>query len=251
MQRIVSLVPSQTELLFHLGLDAEVVGITKFCIHPDSWFKTKTRIGGTKTIDVEKIKSLQPTLILANKEENVKEQVEALEAFADVYVSDISNLPEALTMITDVGRLVGKIEQPNEIIDNIRIEFDSLKNIINQNANHQQLKTGYLVWRDPYIAAGGDTFISDMMQRCGFQNMFADVSRYPEVTIEQLLANECELLILSSEPYPFKQKHIDELQGKLPATKIILADGEMFSWYGSRLIQSPAYFQQLRQQIFQ
>src|SRR6476469_3628427 len=108
MQRIISLVPSQTELLYDLGLEAEVVGITKFCVHPEHWFRNKPRVGGTKQVSIEKVAALQPPLILANREENVKEQVEAMEAIAPVWVSDVTNIPSALEMISAVGELTGK-----------------------------------------------------------------------------------------------------------------------------------------------
>lgn len=111
------------------------------------------------------------------------------------------------------------------------------------------LKTAYLIWRDPYMTVGGDTFINDMLLQCGFENMYADKTRYPEISMDALLNANCELLLLSSEPYPFKHKHIDELSKQLPGTKIILADGEFFSWYGSRMLQAPAYFTRLMAQI--
>lgn len=277
-KRIISLVPSQTELLFDLGLDEEVTGITKFCVHPNKWFKTKTRIGGTKTVNIQKVVDLKPDLIIANKEENVKEQIEALQKIAPVYVSDISTLEDALQMITDVGRLVGKDEKAKGLVLEIQARFDELKTIntqyskinaqtdaVNLSTNQPdqlsqptqaiqptQPKTAYLIWKDPYMAAGGDTFINNMMKRCGFENIFENVNRYPQIEICQLSSVNCQLttvnchlLLLSSEPYPFKQKHIFELQQQLPNTKIILADGEMFSWYGSRLLQAPEYFKKL------
>ncbi len=261
-QRIISLVPSQTELLFDLGLDEEVIGITKFCIHPNAWFRNKTRVGGTKTINLKKVVELKPDLIIANKEENVKEQIEELQEISPVYVSDISTLEDALQMITDIGRLVGKDEKAKHLVSEIEARFDELKTINAQystiNAHRfninlstsqlnqpAQLKTAYLIWKDPYMAAGGDTFINDMMKRCGFENVFEKFSRYPQIEISELPSANCELLLLSSEPYPFKQKHIDELQQQLPDTKIVLADGEMFSWYGSRLLYAPDSFKKL------
>lgn len=238
-KKIVSLVPSQTELLFHLGLETETVGITKFCIHPRSWFSTKQRIGGTKTVDIHKVKALQPDLVIANKEENVQEQVEQLAADFPVWLTAVNNLQEALQMIDDIGLLTGKQEAASQVKLNISSSFAQLQPIT--TAMH----TAYLIWREPYMTAGGDTFIHDMLQRCGFSNMFAAACRYPQISIAELQQGNCNLLLLSSEPYPFKQKHIDELQQQLPATKIILVDGEMFSWYGSRLQLSVAYFKQL------
>ncbi len=242
-ERIVSLVPSQTELLFDLGLEETVIGITKFCIHPEQWFRTKTRIGGTKTVDLEKVKKLQPDLIIANKEENVKEQIEALQSIAPVWTSDINNLHEALQMIQSVGQLTNRIEKAVDIVNNIEVSFNQLP-----TTNHQ-LKTAYLIWKDPYMTVGGDTFISDMMKRCGFHNVFGDQLRYPEVELNSIKTSGCKLLLLSSEPYPFKEKHVKELQEQLPNTKVLLVDGEMFSWYGSRLQLAPGYFKHLLAQI--
>ncbi len=242
-KRIISLVPSQTELLFYLGLESKTLGITKFCIHPPAWFKTKEKIGGTKTVNLAKIKALQPDLIIANKEENVKEQIEALAADHPVWLSDVNNLSDALQMIADIGSLTGKSAPASTLISNINKAFDELPMI------EKPVKTAYLIWREPYMTVGGDTFINDMLQKCGFKNIFADKKRYPEIIIENLPIADCQLLLLSSEPYPFKQKHIDELRQQLPGIKIILVDGEYFSWYGSKMLQSPAYFTQLIAQI--
>ncbi|MEP6675155.1 MAG: helical backbone metal receptor [Ferruginibacter sp.] len=245
-QRIVSLVPSQTELLYTLGLESETVGITKFCIHPKKWFSSKTRVGGTKSIKKEIIDQLQPQLIIANKEENVQEQIEALAEQYPVWVSDVNNLSDALQMITDIGRLTGKENESNDLRTNIETEFAALNSP--STAPQHNHATAYLIWRKPYMTIGGDTFINDMLEKCGFRNIFIHEKRYPQITTAQLKAIGCQLLLLSSEPYPFKQKHIDELQEQLPDTRIILVDGEMFSWYGSRLLQAPAYFKKLKEQ---
>lgn len=237
--RIISLVPSQTELLFDLGLREEVVGITKFCVHPEEWFRTKTRVGGTKQLNLDKIRELQPDLIIANKEENVKEQIEELARQFPVWTSDVNTIEDAYQMIGQVGLLTAKEKAAAEIIQQIRNAFSELSPLKNS------LLTSYLIWRDPYMTAGGDTFIHSMMEAAGFSNLFADQKRYPEITLEELRAANCQLLLLSSEPFPFKQKHVDELQPQLPGTNIQLADGEMFSWYGSRMIKAAAYFKRL------
>jgi ABC-type Fe3+-hydroxamate transport system substrate-binding protein len=245
-KRIISLVPSQTELLFDLGLSEEVIGTTKFCVHPEQWFKTKTRVGGTKQLRLEKIKELQPDLIIANKEENVQSQIEELAKDFPVWVSDVNNLNDALAMIESIGEIMCKQPRAKEITEQIKKGFSDL------SLSAFKRRTGgtcYLIWKDPYMTVGGDTFISDMLSHAGFQNLFQYQTRYPEVTIEQLQTLNCQLLLLSSEPFPFKQKHVDELQPLLPDTKIILVDGEMFSWYGSRLLKAPAYFQQLQNQV--
>lgn len=238
-ERIISLVPSQTELLHYFNLDKETIGITKFCVHPADWFKTKTKIGGTKTIKIDAVKKLQPHLIIANKEENLKEQVEQLAEDYPVWLTDVNNLADALQMIEDIGRLTQKSAEATDLINKIKINFAGTTHLANS------LRTAYLIWQKPYMTIGGDTFINDMLACCGFENIFANQKRYPQINIEELQAANCQLLLLSSEPYPFKQKHIEELAAQLPDTKIILVDGEMFSWYGSRLLMSPAYFSNL------
>jgi ABC-type Fe3+-hydroxamate transport system substrate-binding protein len=249
-QRIVSIVPSQTELLYSLGLNDQVVGITKFCVHPESWFRQKTRIGGTKALHMDRIHQLQPDLIIANKEENVKEQVEELARHYPVWISNINNLPDALDMIGKIGAVTDTAAKAAGIIENVTFAFKQLQTIpAPQQPGNYQLQTAYLIWKNPYMTIGSDTFIHDMLTRCGFQNIFAHTTRYPAITIEQLQAAGCQLLLLSSEPYPFKQQHIDELQQHLPHTTIRLVDGEMFSWYGSRLLHAPAYFTRLIQQV--
>lgn len=234
------MVPSQTELLFHLGLENEVIGITKFCIHPSEWFKNKTKVGGTKTLNIELIQQLQPDLIIANKEENQQEQIELLAQQFPVWISDIKNLNNALRMITDVGTITNKSSQAKKIHKQIAENFQQLPQQFTARK-----KAAYLIWRKPYMTVNSDTFIHDMMLRCGFENVFANSNaRYPEISIEQLEATKPDIILLSSEPYPFSEKHIEELKASaaLKNTKVQLVDGEMFSWYGSRLVHAPEYF---------
>jgi len=248
-KRIISLVPSQTELLFDLGLDEEVVGITKFCIHPANWFHTKARVGGTKSLHINIINELEPDLVIANKEENLKEQVEELAVRYPVWISDVHNLESAFDMITKIGSITSRDVQASSIIKKIKDNFSQL------SLPPGKLLTAYLIWNDPYMTAGSDTFIHSMMEAAGLQNAFADYNRYPETNIEQLKAKNLDLLLLSSEPFPFKQKHADELRStvvnaasKIP--QIELVDGQMFSWYGSRLQYAPAYFEELLTKLF-
>ena len=240
--RIVSLVPSQTELLFHLGLEKAVVGITKFCIHPANWQLTKAIVGGTKNINIKKIKSLNPDLIIANKEENVEDQILELSKHFPVWVSDVASLRDALQMINDVSRLTKTVTKGRKLMVEIETGFNNLPFNVNK------IKTCYLIWRTPYMTVGGDTFISEMLNYCGYLNLYADVERYPTIEIDDMIAKNCKLLLLSTEPYPFKQKHIEDLKRQLPGITIILVDGEMFSWYGSRLLKAPTYFEQLIEQ---
>jgi ABC-type Fe3+-hydroxamate transport system substrate-binding protein len=241
-QRIVSLVPSQTEFLYDLGLGDRVAGITKFCVHPAQWFASKTRVGGTKTVKMEIIDRLQPDLIIANKEENVQEQVEELALRYPVWTSDINNIEDAYRMMAGIGELTGHPAEAANIIHTVKSRFLQLP------APRIRRKAAYLIWQNPWMTVGGDTFINDMLQRCGWDNVFADRRRYPAVTPEELAAAGCQLVLLSSEPFPFKEKHVLEWKQRLPGVKILLADGEMFSWYGSRLLHAPGYFMQLQKQ---
>lgn len=239
-QRIISLVPSQTELLADFGLDEEVVGITKFCTHPDNWFRSKTRIGGTKQIHAGIIQQLKPDLIIANKEENVKEQVEALADSFPLWVTDVNTIDDACKMIHDLGSITGKKAAADIIVEKIKYSFSLLATPI------VKPRVAYLIWRSPYMTVGHDTFIHSMLELAGYENVFAGRTRYPEISVEELQKAGCDHVFLSSEPYPFSKKHIDELQPLLPGVKIMLVDGEMFSWYGSRLLRSASYFLSLR-----
>ncbi|MFA6945200.1 MAG: helical backbone metal receptor [Pedobacter sp.] len=239
-QRIISLVPSQTELLFDLGLDMEIVGITKFCIHPREKFKTSTKIGGTKMLDLGKIRELKPDLIIGNKEENDKTQIEELMKEFSVWMSDIQVLPEAIDMIKQIGELTGRPEKAAVIADDINEQFSNL------NKKDKPVRTAYFIWKDPYMLAGKQTFIDDILSRGGFENVIGD-DRYPESSIDQLKNLNPECIFLSSEPYPFKDEHVKEIQSICPDARVSIVDGEMFSWYGSRLLLSPAYLRSLEQ----
>jgi ABC-type Fe3+-hydroxamate transport system substrate-binding protein len=236
-QRIVSLVPSQTELLHDLGLGDRVVGITKFCVHPEEWFRSRPRIGGTKKVDLDKVRALRPDLILANKEENTQADIEVLAQEFPVWISDVHDLEGALDMIRRVGRLTGTGKQGEAIADLIATRFAALR------PDDSDRSVAYLIWRDPWMAAGSDTFIHDMLLRCGWHNALADgPGRYPELTDAGLAAADPDIILLSSEPYPFQEKHIAELNMICPGTPVRLVDGELFSWYGPRLLRSPGYF---------
>ena len=237
--RIVSLVPSQTELLYELGLGDKVVGITKFCIYPDEWFQTKKRVGGTKQLSIEAIKKLNPDLIIGNKEENTKEAIEELEKIAPVWLSDIYTIQDALNMIEQIGQLTDTFLKSTEIIKEIRSAFASLLKSNNTK------KVLYFIWNDPFYVVGKNTFISDMIKACGWINVCKE-ERYPEWVFTEL---QPDYVFLSSEPYPFNSSHISEMEKRFPKSKVILVDGELFSWYGSRMKFSPAYFQQLIHQL--
>ena len=237
-KRIISIVPSQTELLFDLGLEKEVVGITKFCIHPNEWFRNKTRIGGTKNLNIERILDLKPDLILANKEENDKAQVEKLKEAFPVWVSDVKTIEAALEMVSAVGIMFGKEKEASAIRSEIQLAFDDFQ-------TQQKVKCAYLIWKDPMMVVGGDTFINSMLEKAGFENVFKNQNRYPTTSIEKVLDLKIETLLLSSEPFPFKDKHIKEYEKNFPNTIVKVVDGEIFSWYGSRMKKAISYFEKL------
>ncbi|MBK8339103.1 MAG: ABC transporter substrate-binding protein [Flavobacteriales bacterium] len=236
-QRIISLVPSQTELLYDLGLGERVVGITKFCVHPETWFNTKHRVGGTKKIDFNKVRALKPDLIIGNKEENDRKEIEALAKDFPVWLSDVRDLDGALDMIARVGELTGAEREAIDIAARIAQSFADLRPL------EEPRTVAYFIWREPYMVAGHGTFINDMLARCGLVNVFDEGdARYPEITAQELAEADPDTILLSSEPYPFQQKHFAELNMICPGTPVRIVDGEMFSWYGSRLLRSPAYF---------
>lgn len=239
-ERIVSLVPSQTELLYDLGLADRVVGITKFCVHPESWFRSKPRVGGTKSLHIDLVRQLSPDLILANQEENDKQQVGALRNFCPVWTSRVTHMTDALHMIRQVGSLTDTGDAARKLAGDIQHAFSQL------TVTSPAVPAAYLIWRNPYMTVGGDTFIHDMMSRAGFRNVFEDRNRYPEITIDMIRNSGARWLLLSSEPYPFNPEHAAELKIALPGLHCIPVDGELFSWYGSRMQYAPAYFRALR-----
>lgn len=242
-QRIISLVPSQTELLFDLGLETKIVGITKFCIHPKDKVKNISKIGGTKNFHFEKIQALNPDLIIGNKEENYQEGIAKLAEKYPVWLSDIYTLSDALQMIQAIGKITNKSPEANVLSKQIQQNFSTLPKV------SRKVRVAYLIWRKPYMVAASRTFIDAMLSEIGLENIFAEKERYPEITLVELSEKQPDYIFLSSEPYPFKEKHIAELQQVCPKSKILLVDGEMFSWYGSRLLKSSSYFQELMKSL--
>ncbi|MGY4385115.1 ABC-type Fe3+-hydroxamate transport system substrate-binding protein [Pedobacter sp. UYP24] len=245
-KRIVSLIPSQTELLFELGVDKEIVGLTKFCIHPIEKFVSCVKVGGTKKLNIELIRGLQPDLIIGNKEENQQSDIEELMQEFPVWMSDINNLDAAMDMIAKIGTLVDKEPEASYLNHLINAGFTDLQTLAVQYGINKT--AAYLIWKDPYLFAGRDTFIDHLLTINGLTNVIRQ-SRYPELPLKELTLLKPDLIFLSSEPYPFKQQHLSEIQEHLPQSKVILVDGEMFSWYGSRLVKAVQYFFEFQKEI--
>jgi len=241
-QRIVSLVPSQTELLFELGLGDRVAGITDYCPAPKSQLPTFVRVGGTKRFLFDRIDEVDPDLVIGNREENYKEGIERLAARYPVWMSDVLTLEDALAMICAVGDLVEMRAAATRLAREIAARFAALPAV-------RSYPAAYLIWRKPWMAAGPQTFIDDMLCRTGFANVFADRPRYPEFTLDELRERAPHAVLLSSEPFPFTDEHEAELDAALPGTRLLRVDAMPFSWYGSRLLQAPGYLQHIRTEL--
>ncbi len=230
-KRIVSLVPSLTELLVDLGITDSLKGRTRFCIHPKKEIESIEIIGGTKNPNIDKIRTIKPDLVIANKEENIKSDVEAIQEFSEVLVTDISTIEDALFAIHFIADKLERMNKAEPLIRNILSELDFANEFT-------PIETGYFIWKDPWMSVGNDTYIHDVMETFGLLNVFGDQSRYPSITMDLLKDANPALILLSSEPFPFKEKHITEIRAYLPDSKIQLIDGEWFSWYGSRMLPS-------------
>ena len=244
--RIVSLVPSQTELLYDLGLEENIVGITKFCVHPFHFKSTKTIIGGTKKVHREKIRLLRPDIIIANKEENTLEIVEELSKICPVWVTDIITLADNLKMIEDFGILFNKRIEAQKWVGKINFAHQEFQNFIKDKAIR---KVAYFIWANPHMVAGNNTFINEMLKLNHFQNIYQKRdARYPAIILTEMsIQEDPDLVLLSSEPFPFTDKHAFEIGRFTHHAKTIFVDGEMFSWYGSRIVKALSYFKKLHE----
>ena len=247
-KRIISLVPSQTEFLFDIKLEQEIVGVTRYCIHPEDGLKAKAKIGGTKRFDIGLIKALRPDLIIGNKEENYREGVEELSALYPVWMSDVFTLEDSFRMMEEIGRITDREVEANQLLYEIQMSFAEFGK--GQIVANSPVRCAYFIWRKPYMVAAGNAFINEMIRSLGLVNVFDEQVRYPEINPESLAGLNPDVIFLSSEPYSFSEKHLEEFKSLAPMAKIMLVDGEMFSWYGSRLRYVPAYFEKLRKEIF-
>ncbi len=235
---IVSLVPSVTELLYHLGLGNEVKGVTKFCVHPEKVKASTIEVGGTKNFKMDQIHQIAPDLIIANKEENYIDGIIELEKKYPVWVGDVNTYKDALSMISDIGEISDKVAHASRLIGELNEKWGKIKKTYSGSVL-------YLIWYKPSMVAGNNTFINSILDYLGFTNVANKYDRYPELSSERLYELNPEFVFLSSEPFPFKEKHLGFYQSIFPKSKIILVDGEMFSWYGSRMLFAPDYFKVL------
>jgi iron complex transport system substrate-binding protein len=246
--QIISLVPSLTETLFDLGLEDYIVGVTKFCVHPNHLKAAKTVVGGTKQVNFEKVHSLKPDIIIANKEENTLEMVLELEKICPVMVTEIYTIEDALDMISKFGELFQKRVEAQKWIAKINFSKQEFERYVTQLPIR---KVAYFIWANPYMVAGNQTFINHLLQKNHFENIYQNKQgRYPEIDIQKIRTEgDPELILLSSEPFPFKNEHAIEVGSYTHHGKTIFVDGEMFSWYGTRLLKAFDYFRMLQRRI--
>jgi ABC-type Fe3+-hydroxamate transport system substrate-binding protein len=246
-KRIISLVPSQTELLYDLGLEDRIVGITKFCVHPYHFKSTKKIVGGTKKVHFEKIRLLQPDLIICNKEENTQEIVEELRKICPVWVTDIITIEDNFKMIMDFGQLFNCRTEAQKWNDKLAFALSDFKNFVK---DIPVKKVAYFIWKNPFMVAGSDNFINELLKLNHFQNIYENKGRYPEIELKKIrLEGDPDLVFLSSEPFPFKEEDAFEIGRFTHHAKTIFVDGEMFSWYGSRLLKAFDYFKKIHQKL--
>jgi ABC-type Fe3+-hydroxamate transport system substrate-binding protein len=246
-KRIISLVPSQTELLYDLGLEASIIGITKFCVHPYHFKSTKKIVGGTKKVHYEKIRLLQPDIIICNKEENTQEIVEELRKICTVWVTNIITIEDNFQMITDFGQLFNCRTEAQKWNDKLAFALSDFKNFVK---DMPVKKVAYFIWKKPFMVAGSDNFINELLKLNHFENIYENKSRYPEIELKKMrLEGDPDLVFLSSEPFPFKEEDAFEIGRFTHHAKTVFVDGEMFSWYGSRLLKAFDYFKKIHQKL--
>ena len=233
--RIVSLCPSLTELVFDLGLGDSLVGVTKSCVHPAEGVRRIEKVGGTKTPNVDHIAELQPDLVLLNEEENRLEDAEALLAAGILcHVSFPKTAIQTAAMVRSIGEAAARPEEAERIAQAIE---EAARRAREASEGLPRLRYAYLIWREPLMSVSGDTFISDLLCLAGGENAFADrPKRYPVVEAEELAAAGLHAVLLSTEPFPFQEKHMDEISRATGLAPEIfhIVDGEMLSWHGSR-----------------
>lgn len=237
-KKIVSLAPALTDTMYGLELEEEIVGRTRFCIHPHDKVNKALNIGGTKEIKLDRIHQLKPDLIIAEKEENTKEIVEELEQHYPIYVFEVQTVADAFQMMSDLGKVTDRVKQAQQLSQDIEVLFKDLPRA-------QGKRIAYVIWKRPYMVVGKHTYIQSLLETMSFINPFTQFEgRYPEVTVHDLKAADLDYLFLATEPYPFRKKDIEPMARLLPDVQPIIVDGEMF-WYGVKMLEAVPYFKRV------
>lgn len=247
--KIVSLVPSITETLHELNVEEHIVGITKFCVHPIHFKATKTIVGGTKKVNIDKIKALEPDIVFCNKEENTPEIVKQLQVFTQVYVTQIESIEDSKRMIQNFGKLLNRRTEAELLNQKIELKLHDFQNYI---TNYEPKKVAYFIWYSPWMAAGNNTYINYLLTLNKYQNIYSNKESYPIIQAKKIrLEGDPDFVFFSSEPFPFKDEHLFEMGRHTHHAKAIYVDGEMFSWFGARLLKAFDYFKKVRERVNQ
>ena len=246
--RIVCLVPSITELLCTLGLAGRLVGRTGFCIHPADTLAAIPKVGGTKDVNLEKIRQLQPTHVIVNIDENTKPTADALAAFVPHLVVTHPRAPRDNLAL---ARLMGAIFGKEAAAEHWCRQFDDAYAAVQALPRGASRTVLYCIWRDPWMTISSDTYIARMLAELGWDvPAYADPARYPVFTWDDAQLEHIDAVLLSTEPYRFIASHVTELAAQI-GKPVLLVDGEMLSWYGSRSVAGLAYLGILREQLEQ
>lgn len=244
--RIVCLVPSITELLFDLGLGAQLVGRTGFCAHPKPIVKTIPKVGGTKDFDPERIRALEPTHLIVNVDENPKADVDAVAQFVpNVVVTHPMGPMDNVALYRLVGGIFGREREAEELVIRFQTAYGEA---IDATRNLPRKRVLYIIWKDPWMTISGDTYIARTLASVGWDHVEVGSERYPTFALEQIAGFDVGRVFLSSEPYAFRERDVEYLNQQLSAAKAIvsLIDAEMTSWYGSRAIEGMRYMAKFR-----
>jgi len=239
-ERIVSLVPSTTETLHHLGCEDRVVGVTRFCVHPQPWVRSLPLVGGTKDVDIQRVRALKPDLVLGNCEENTREIFAALEPEFPVYASFPKTVDQAIDDLGSIGRLLQVEKQAEDWRVKIQEQQRELRSI---RQRLEPFSYAYLIWRDPWMSVSNDTFIASMLAEAGGTNALGSRShRFPTLTNSDLMECGADLFLLSSEPFPFRPRHREEIAALgISESRVRFVNGEFCSWHGVRMRSAMAY----------
>lgn len=245
-QRIVSLVPSLTESIVTLGGANRLVGVTEWCVRPEEVVESITKVRGTKNPDIARILELGPDLVLANREENRQRHVELLRQHVPVFLTYPRTVFDALKTIEDLGVILDAVDRSSEIVE----ASERLLDEIHRTAD-PKLNVACLIWRDPWMTVGPDTYIHDLLGHFGFVNVFRDGnSRYPETTLDEVAEREPEVVLLPTEPYEFGEADRIEVEHAVrqtvPGCRVVVIDGSYLTWWGTRTLPALRFLAELR-----
>jgi ABC-type Fe3+-hydroxamate transport system substrate-binding protein len=236
--RIISLVPSLTEALFSFGVGEKVVGRTRYCLWPPRAVGKVPTVGGTKKVDVRRALELEPDLIVAVKEENARENVEELEeAGVPIFIGAPEDVAGAIRLLRELAE---RVEAPRTeaVLDPIERVYGRLKNGVVRGAPLVFVP----IWKKPYMSVGSDTYVHDVLEMCGGENICSDATRYPIITLKGVEAAQPEVILLPDEPYPFSAEDLEDFYAldvpAIHADRIHLVDGKLLTWYGPRMASS-------------